>query len=144
MKHFSHIRAKIQICTGIANYRFVFTKDIGNTNKYRFIWLWYIESQDTWFISDENEPLIRAVHVTSGVITFDDTLTYPDTTLSIADRTADAKAVGDALQAAYKKLNSNTSLGFYCIEDVTIVTNGVAKTYPANSNVEISFIEGDT
>ena len=44
----------------------------------------------------------------------------------------------------YKKLNSNTTLGFYCIEDVTIVTNGISKTYPANSNVEIKFIEDDT
>jgi hypothetical protein len=44
----------------------------------------------------------------------------------------------------YTKLNSNTVLGFYCIEDVTIVTNGISKVYPANSNVEVSFIEGDT
>lgn len=43
----------------------------------------------------------------------------------------------------YMKLNSNTVLGFYCIEDVTIITNGVSKVYPANSNVEITFIEGD-
>lgn len=44
----------------------------------------------------------------------------------------------------YQKLNSNTVLGFYCIEDVTIITNGNAKVYPANSNVQISFVEGDT
>ena len=43
----------------------------------------------------------------------------------------------------YKKLNSNTVLGFYCIEDVTIVTNGTSKVYPANSNVEVAFIEDD-
>ena len=48
------------------------------------------------------------------------------------------------VESLYTKLNSNTVLGFYCIEDVTIVTNGVSKVYPANSNVEISFIEGDT
>ena len=66
-----------------------------------------------------------------------------DPTLTVEGDAADAKAVGDALQAAYMKLKSNTSLGFYCIEDVTIVTNGVSKTYPANSNVEISFAEDD-
>lgn len=66
-----------------------------------------------------------------------------DPTLTIEGAAADAKAVGEALQATYKKLNSNKALGFYCVEDVTIVTNGVAKTYPANTNVEISFADGD-
>ena len=66
-----------------------------------------------------------------------------DDTLTIEGAAADAKAVGDALQATYMKLNSNRSLGFYCVEDVTIVTNGESKTYPANSNVEISFADGD-
>jgi hypothetical protein len=66
-----------------------------------------------------------------------------DPTLTIEGVPADSKAVGDALQATYKKLDSNATLGFYCIEDVTIVTNGVSKTYPANSNVEVSFADGD-
>ena len=55
----------------------------------------------------------------------------------------DNYASKDYVEALYKKLNSNTVLGFYCIEDVTIVTNGISKTYPANSNVEVTFIEGD-
>jgi len=42
------------------------------------------------------------------------------------------------------KLNSNTVLGFYCIEDVTISINGIPKVYSANSNVQVTFIEGDT
>ena len=53
------------------------------------------------------------------------------------------KASIDYVESLYKTLNSNTVLGFYCIEDVTIVTNGVSKVYPANSNVEVKFIEGD-
>ena len=53
-------------------------------------------------------------------------------------------ATKDYVEALYKKLNSNTVLGFYCIEDVTIITNGISKIYPANSNVEVTFIEGDT
>ena len=52
-------------------------------------------------------------------------------------------ATEDYVEALYQKLNSNTLLGFYCVEDVTIVTNGNSKTYPANSNVEVAFIEGD-
>jgi hypothetical protein len=66
-----------------------------------------------------------------------------DSTLTESGKAADAKAVGDALKTAYEKLTVNTVLGFYCIEDVTVITNGVSKTYPANSNVEISFVEGD-
>ena len=50
----------------------------------------------------------------------------------------------DYVNALFKKLNSNTTLGFYCIEDVTIVTDGTPKVYPANSNVEIKFVEGET
>ena len=53
-------------------------------------------------------------------------------------------ATEDYVNALFKKLNSNTTLGFYCIEDVTIVTDGISKVYPANSNVEIKFIEGET
>jgi len=44
----------------------------------------------------------------------------------------------------YTTLNSNTVLAFYCVEDVTIVTNDIPKTYPANSNVEVRLVEGDT
>ena len=42
-----------------------------------------------------------------------------------------------------ESLNSDKVLRFYCIEDVTIVTNGVSKTYPANSNVEVKFLDTD-
>ena len=49
----------------------------------------------------------------------------------------------DYVENLYKTLNSNTVLGFYCIEDVIIVTNGIPKTYPANSNVEVKFTEND-
>ena len=55
----------------------------------------------------------------------------------------DSYATEEYVENLYKKLNSNTVLGFYCIEDVTIVTNGISKVYPANSNVEVTFIEDD-
>ena len=62
---------------------------------------------------------------------------------SIEVPSLDGYATEDYVENLYKKLNSNTVLGFYCIEDVTIVTNGISKVYPANSNVEIKFIEDD-
>ncbi len=89
-------------------------------------------------LSETNQEIVtdfEEVHEVGSVVV--------DPTLTIEGAAADAKAVGDALKTAYTKLTLNTVLGFYCIEDVTIVTNGVPKTYPANSNVEISFVEGD-
>ena len=49
----------------------------------------------------------------------------------------------DQVEALYKSLTSNRALRFYCIEDVVIVLNGVYTTYPANSNVEVKFLETD-
>lgn len=55
----------------------------------------------------------------------------------------DTIATKDYVETLYEKLNSDRTLRFYCIEDVTIVLNGVSTTYPANSNVEIKFLETD-
>ena len=49
----------------------------------------------------------------------------------------------DQVEAMVQSLNSDRVLRFYCIEDVTIITNGVSMTYPANSNVEVKFLETD-
>jgi hypothetical protein len=50
----------------------------------------------------------------------------------------------DEIKNLFKNLNSDRALRFYCIEDVEIVVNGVSTIYPANSNVEIKFLETDT
>ena len=55
----------------------------------------------------------------------------------------DGYATEDYVEALFKNLGTTASLAFYCIEDVTIVTNGVSKIYPANSNVDITFAEND-
>ena len=62
---------------------------------------------------------------------------------SIEVPSLDGYATEEYVETLYTKLNTNTMLGFYCIEDVTIVINGIPKVYPANSNVEIKFIEDD-
>lgn len=49
----------------------------------------------------------------------------------------------DYVEAYFKRLNSDNVLRFYCIEDVTVVTNGVHTLYPANSNVEVKFLDTD-
>ena len=49
----------------------------------------------------------------------------------------------DYVEAYFKRLNSDNVLRFYCIEDVTVVINGVSTVYPANSNVEVKFLGTD-
>ena len=66
-----------------------------------------------------------------------------DTNLTQSGQAADAKVVGDSVEDLYKRLNSNSVLNFYCVEDVTIVLNGVSTVYPANSNVAIKILDTD-
>ena len=75
---------------------------------------------------------------------FKDTVEAAITEVESKIPSLDGYATEEYVENLYTKLNSNTVLGFYCVEDVTIVTNGISKVYPANSNVEVSFIEGDT
>ena len=49
----------------------------------------------------------------------------------------------EQIRSLFKSLNSDRVLRFYCIEDVTIVINGVSTVYPANSNVEVKFLDTD-
>ena len=49
----------------------------------------------------------------------------------------------EQVESLYKTLSSDRTLRFYCIEDVVINLNGVPTTYPANSNVEVKFVEDD-
>lgn len=75
---------------------------------------------------------------------FKDTVEAAITEVESKIPSLDGYATEQYVENLYTKLNSNTVLGFYCIEDVTIVINGISKVYPANSNVEVAFVEGDT
>ena len=77
-------------------------------------------------------PAIGSIFVIEGEIKQIEEKYIPDTI-----------ATKEYVNSLYQKLSSNTVLGFYCIEDVTIVTNGVSVLYPANSNIEITFTEDD-
>lgn len=70
---------------------------------------------------------------------------YPnnETLIAVLNAIDDTKADKNEVELLYEKLNSDTVLKFYCIEDVTIVLNGVSTTYPANSSVEIKFVQDD-
>jgi hypothetical protein len=70
---------------------------------------------------------------------------YPnnETLIAVLNAIDDTKDDKSEVELLYEKLNSDTVLRFYCIEDVSINLNGVLTTYPANSNVEIKFLESD-
>ena len=51
--------------------------------------------------------------------------------------------IRNSVEDLYNKMSSDMTLRFYCVEDVTIITNGISKTYPANSNVEVKFVKDD-
>lgn len=62
---------------------------------------------------------------------------------SIEVPSLDGYVTEDYVENKFKELESKRTLSFYCVEDVVIITNGVSKTYPANSNVNIQFTEED-
>ena len=70
---------------------------------------------------------------------------YPnnETLIAVLNAIDGTKADKDDVEILYKKLNSNATLGFYCIEDVTVVINDTSTVYPANSNVEIKMADDD-
>lgn len=70
---------------------------------------------------------------------------YPnnETLMDVIEAIDETKADKDYVEMLYKKLNANTLLGFYCVEDVTVVVNDVSTVYPANSNVEIKLSNDD-
>ena len=63
---------------------------------------------------------------------------------SIEVPSLDGYATDEYVNTLFQKLASSVTLGFYCVEDVTVSINGVSTTYPAGSNVEIRMDPKDT
>ena len=80
-----------------SGYRIVHTLDVENANKYLFVVMQYNANNNRWILTDQTGDVTRFVAVTGDEIIDDTTLIYPDATLSIDGRAADAKAVGQAL-----------------------------------------------
>lgn len=66
-----------------------------------------------------------------------------DTWNNIEVPSLDGYATEEYVATRYEELKIGKTLGFYCVEPVTIVINGVSETYPANTNVEILFADTD-
>ena len=62
---------------------------------------------------------------------------------SIEVPSLDDYATEEYVGTLFQKLASSLTLGFYCIEDVTISINGISTTYAAGSNVEIRMSKDD-
>ena len=99
---------------------------------------------------EANWNLISFIPNQGEIIVYDIDENYTYERIKIGDGVTDVKDlpfVGDDVrntaEELYKKMSSDMTLRFYCVEDVTIVTNGVSKTYPANSNVEVKFVDTD-
>lgn len=94
------------------------------------------------WLTDHEQVKIAPKTLSSQIYNEDGTL-YKETVATTLEALNETMASKDYVETLYKKLSSNATLGFYCIEDVTIVINGVSTLYPANSNVEIKFAQDD-
>ena len=114
--------------------------DVGRLSKYDALIREYIELKSVQSDLQQNDETAPDYVKNRTHWVEDDGETYHPLNEKFIPETVATK---EYVEALYKKLNTNTVLGFYCIEDVTIVTNGISAIYPANSNVEIKFIEDD-
>jgi hypothetical protein len=95
------------------------------------------------WLTDHEQTKIAPKTLASQVYNDDGTL-FKDTIAASLNNFEETVATKNYVKESYEKLKSSKLLGFYCVEDVTVVVNGVSTVYPANTNIEISFAEGDT
>lgn len=100
--------------------------------------------------SEAKWNLVSFIPNCGEVIIYDIDENYAYERIKVGDGKTDINSlpfVGDdirnSVEDLYNKMSSDMTLRFYCVEDVTIITNGVSKTYPANSNVEVKFVKDD-
>ena len=94
------------------------------------------------WLTDHEQTKIAPKTLASQVFNDDGTL-FKDTIAASLNNFEETVATKNYVKESYEKLKSSKTLGFYCIEDVTVVINGVSTVYPANTNIEISFAEDD-
>lgn len=102
-----------------------------------------VENVKVRWLTDHEQTKIAPKTLASQVYNEDGTL-FKDTVNEMFTNLEGNVATKEYVQSAYEKLKSSRLLEFYCVEDVTIVINGVSTVYPANSIVEVSFAESDT
>jgi len=78
------------------------------------------------WLTDNEQTKIAPKTLSSQVFNEDGSL-YKDTVDASIRSLDETKASKEYVENLYQKLSSNTVLGFYCIEDVAVVTNGISK-----------------
>lgn len=97
------------------------------------------------FDSSINSLIVTLASGETSTISLDDITINVDSEMSSdSENPVQNKVVKNYVDELFEKLNTNLSLNFYCIEDVTVVVNDVSTTYPANSNVEVKLSDTDT
>ena len=102
-----------------------------------------VENVKVRWLTDHEQTKIAPKTLASQVYNEDGTLFQDKVNEMFANLEGDM-ATKEYVQSAYEKLKASRLLEFYCVEDVTIVINGISTVYPANSIVEVSFAENDT
>ena len=102
-----------------------------------------VENVKVRWLTDHEQTKIAPKTLASQVYNEDGTL-FQDKVNEMFTNLEGDMATKEYVQSAYEKLKSSRLLEFYCVEDVTVVINGVSTVYPANSIVEVSFAENDT
>ena len=102
-----------------------------------------VENVKVRWLTDHEQTKIAPKTLASQVYNDDGTL-FKDTIAASLNNFEETVATKDFVKESYEKLKSSRILGFYCVEDVTVVVNGISTVYPANTNIEISFAEEDT
>lgn len=132
----------VYVCTDDGTVHFDYVDDDGNVQRQQ------VNARDAESIagavlstslnpSDQEIPTSNAI-IQQGYAKVEDVPT------KVSQLENDTKFISEEYVDAYfKRLNSDNVLRFYCIEEVTVVTNGVSTVYPANSNVEVKFLGTD-
>ena len=105
-----------------------------------------IQSRINW------EKAVNFTPKAGEIIVYDPDESHANSRIKIGDGTTlvndlkfnlDGYTTEGYVKNLFRSLSSDRVLRFYCVEDVTIVNNGVSTVYPANSNVEVKFLETD-
>jgi len=132
----------IYVCTDDGTAHFDYIDDDGNTQRQQFN-AGNADSISGATLSTSLNPSDQEIPTSNAIIQYG-YAKIENVPTKVSQLENDSNFIAeDQVEAYFKRLNSDNVLRFYCIEDVTVVINGVSTVYPANSNVEVKFLGTD-